>query len=300
MLLKDALNLDAIQFDDLSVAPDNPPVGSYRVYGLNGVPFGVNSGGTSVRLGGSLGVAQPAPTELTIASGAITLTQGFHRIDTEADASSDNLDTINGGVTNAIYLLRPENAARTVVVRSGAGNIRTMNGVSISLSGLNDSVLLWYDGSTYNVINNINNPQDLPDWGAFAPDASVKIAMQDSAGDFFEINGEEMKPWSVFQLNADISFDAVGNLHALFDSTTAFTMTINASTIISGMEWKVQVLQAPGAGTHKLLLPSGVTWDGTNRAALFDNTADYLRGSFISATRFLLDPTTTGVTYSAS
>jgi hypothetical protein len=38
-----------------------------------------------------------AATELTIATGAITVTQSQHTVDTEADAASDDLDTISGG-----------------------------------------------------------------------------------------------------------------------------------------------------------------------------------------------------------
>lgn len=98
-----------------------------------------------------------ASTELTIASGAITITQGFHRIDTEANAASDDLDTINGGTTNRLLYIRAEDGARTVVVRhngGGSGNIRTPNGASISLDETYKFLLLAYDAtlSLWNVI----------------------------------------------------------------------------------------------------------------------------------------------------
>lgn len=62
-------------------------------------------------------------TELTISSGAVTVTKGHHSIDTEADATNDDLDTINGGDAGEILLLLPKDSARTVRIRNGIGNI---------------------------------------------------------------------------------------------------------------------------------------------------------------------------------
>ena len=64
------------------------------------------------------------PTELTIVSGAITKTQGFHTVDTESDAATDYLDTINGGTTGDLLFLEAANTARTIIMRDGVGNIR--------------------------------------------------------------------------------------------------------------------------------------------------------------------------------
>lgn len=63
------------------------------------------------------------PTELTIASGVITKTQGFHTVDTESDAASDYLDTINGGSVGDILTLSGANDAREVII-TRTGNIR--------------------------------------------------------------------------------------------------------------------------------------------------------------------------------
>ncbi len=63
------------------------------------------------------------PTELTIASGAVTKTQGYHTIDTQSDASSDDLDTISGGGVGDILFLSAANDAREVVITRN-GNIR--------------------------------------------------------------------------------------------------------------------------------------------------------------------------------
>lgn len=87
------------------------------------------------------GSALATSTELTIASGVITVTQNFHRVDTEGDAASDDLDTISGGSVGQIVILRAENDARTVVVKHGAGIICPF-GRDISLAEDDDYVML--------------------------------------------------------------------------------------------------------------------------------------------------------------
>lgn len=104
-------------------------------------------------LGQSL--ALTAPTELTIATGAVTVTQSVHTIDTESDASSDNLDTISGSVANQLYLIKPASAARTVVIRDAAtssGNIYTPHARAISLAESTDWALLISDGTNLTVL----------------------------------------------------------------------------------------------------------------------------------------------------
>ena len=68
-----------------------------------------------------------AATELTIADGVVTATKSVHSIDTESDAASDDLDTISGGVENAILMIYAVNSARDVVAKDGTGNLR-LNG----------------------------------------------------------------------------------------------------------------------------------------------------------------------------
>jgi hypothetical protein len=63
------------------------------------------------------------PTELTINTGAITISQGFHTVDTESDAASDDLVTINGGTIGDVIVISAANDAREVKV-GRTGNIR--------------------------------------------------------------------------------------------------------------------------------------------------------------------------------
>lgn len=106
--------------------------------------------------GGSLGVgALPVffETEAIISTGAISIDRGYHKVDTEADAATDDLATINFSYTYAggslrtgsrIYLT-PENGARTVVIKDGTGNIETQGGTDITLDDAEDVALLIYD-----------------------------------------------------------------------------------------------------------------------------------------------------------
>ena len=62
-------------------------------------------------------------SELTIASGVITKQRGWHTVDTQADAASDDLDTIYGGVAGDLLYLSAANSAREINV-TRTGNIR--------------------------------------------------------------------------------------------------------------------------------------------------------------------------------
>lgn len=89
----------------------------------------------------------PTATELTISSGAITVTQGLHTVDTESDAATDNLDTISGLAANQIVVLKAANTARDVVLTNGVGNVYTPNGASVTLSSTNQGVIVIGDGT---------------------------------------------------------------------------------------------------------------------------------------------------------
>lgn len=90
-------------------------------------------------------------TELTIASGAITVTASNHTIDTEGDAASDDLNTIAGGDDGYILFVRAANTARTVVIKHaiGANNIACPEGRDINLAETTDGVMLMHDGSQW-------------------------------------------------------------------------------------------------------------------------------------------------------
>lgn len=85
-------------------------------------------------------------TSLTISSGAVTVTQNFHRIDTEGSAATDDLTTLTTTATTAMLLIiRPVNSGRTVVVKHDTGNIQCAGGVDITLDNTYDFALAIYD-----------------------------------------------------------------------------------------------------------------------------------------------------------
>src|SRR5574341_2447950 len=89
----------------------------------------------------------PSPTDLTIATGAITITQSHHRVDTEASAASDDLDTINGTSANRLLILHAVHDARSVVLKHGTGNIQCVGNADITLDDDHDFAILIYNST---------------------------------------------------------------------------------------------------------------------------------------------------------
>jgi hypothetical protein len=89
-------------------------------------------------------IETPRVSELTIATGAITVTGSYHDVDTEADDATDDLATINGGTDGMRLVLRANNSGRTVVVKDGTGNIQCAG--DMSLDNIQDTIELIYDG----------------------------------------------------------------------------------------------------------------------------------------------------------
>jgi len=82
-------------------------------------------------------------SELTIGGGSITVVRSHHTVDTESDASSDDLDTIvnTGTSAGAVIYLRAASTARAVTVRSGQDNI-FLRGGNKGLSSVHSLVLM--------------------------------------------------------------------------------------------------------------------------------------------------------------
>ncbi|RLD17476.1 MAG: hypothetical protein DRI69_12190 [Bacteroidetes bacterium] len=96
-----------------------------------------------------------AAMECTIATGAITVANSYHTVDTEADAATDDLTTINGGTEGQILIIRSNNSARTVVVKDATGNIQLSG--DMSLDNIEDTLTMIYDGSNWLETGRSNN-----------------------------------------------------------------------------------------------------------------------------------------------
>ncbi len=101
------------------------------------------------------------PYELTIATGVIKAYAGTHKVDTEANAASDNLDTINtdGRGQDEWLTLKLETSSRAVVVKHATGNIRLDGSADFTLSDVRSSLTLAYNTalSEWNEISRVTS-----------------------------------------------------------------------------------------------------------------------------------------------
>ena len=102
------------------------------------------------------------PSELTIdSSGDIDAIRSYHTVDTLSDASTDDLDTIaTSGMTAQIpgfMVIGPENGARTVVVKDGAGNLNLRHSNDFTMSDANDRMVLLSMGSLWYEVSRSSN-----------------------------------------------------------------------------------------------------------------------------------------------
>lgn len=84
---------------------------------------------------------------LTISGGVITATNNYHKVDTEAAASTDTLDTINGGADGAVLVLVPANTSHVVTVGHNTGNVLIIGGKNVPLSADGDMLIMVYSGT---------------------------------------------------------------------------------------------------------------------------------------------------------
>lgn len=86
--------------------------------------------------------------ESTISTGVIAPTQSLVSVDTEADASADDLDTITVATDLNCLFLKMENAARVPTLKHGTGNLSLPNGADVVMVA--DVVYTFlYDGSNW-------------------------------------------------------------------------------------------------------------------------------------------------------
>ena len=83
--------------------------------------------------------------ELTISSGAVTIAKSYHTIDTEADAETDDLDTIAGVGEGRILIVRSVDNSRIVVLKNCTGNL--ILGEDIYLDDINIHVMFICDSA---------------------------------------------------------------------------------------------------------------------------------------------------------
>jgi hypothetical protein len=119
-------------------------------------------------------------TELTIASGAITVTQNYHKIDTQSDAGTDDLDTITAGTNVAagfVLHVRPESGARTVVLKNGTSGSDNLNiGADVTLSEEYHTYSLVYDGTNWRPFTSFSESQTFADLSPLTTRGDVLVS----------------------------------------------------------------------------------------------------------------------------
>lgn len=93
--------------------------------------------------------------ELTISSGAITISKSYHSVDTESDASADDLDNISDGTIGQVVFFSQESSGRDVTFKDGTGNL-DLNG-DFAMSGTGDVIVLIFDGSGWIEVSRSDN-----------------------------------------------------------------------------------------------------------------------------------------------
>jgi hypothetical protein len=78
---------------------------------------------------------------LVIDGGIITITGSYHDVTTEGGAASDNLDTINGGVSGDVLILSSSNDAANVVLKDNTGNLKLAG--DCTLDHTTDKIMLF-------------------------------------------------------------------------------------------------------------------------------------------------------------
>lgn len=97
------------------------------------------------------GVALAAVTELTIASGAVTITGAHHKLLPQS-GSTDDLDTITGGAAGNILFLYPSDDTKDIVLKHATGNIETHNGRDVTLAENDDYAMLIRGATKWAVV----------------------------------------------------------------------------------------------------------------------------------------------------
>ncbi len=89
---------------------------------------------------------------LEISSGAITVTHSLHEVDVQGASGNDDLDTINGGVSGQILILRALNGGRTVTIKHDEDNIYLTGGSDFQLNTAEDVAVCLKNGADWYVI----------------------------------------------------------------------------------------------------------------------------------------------------
>lgn len=86
----------------------------------------------------------------TISSGSITVDTGWTKVFNEASSATDDLDNIIRDSNNPLdeVIIQPASSSQDVVIRHNTGNIRTFDGLNITLTSINKVAVALYNTDT--------------------------------------------------------------------------------------------------------------------------------------------------------
>ena len=236
------------------------------------------------------------PTELTIATGSITRTQLMHTVDTEGDAGADDLDTIAGASAGDLVWLYPANAARTVTLKSGTGNIVTSTAADIVMQD-NAHYLGYYDGSNWR-FNEVVVTGALIYKGTWDADTNTPTLADGTGnvGDTYIVSVAgttsldgiadwEIGDWAVFN----------GTVWQKIDNSESGKVKMDSADTIDYLDQKVDDTTIESNGSKKLAVKnSSIGRDQTTRG-----TADWDRVTALGSATALADNATENITLGA-
>lgn len=203
-------------------------------------------------------------TELTIASGEITVTQTVHTVDTEGDAASDDLTDIAGGSIGDVLVISAANSARTVVVKHDVSKIALADAADVSLTDdWNTVVLIRKTVSLWVELKSSSG-------GTGSTPSYVKVSdtkAKNSGG------GNSVAGWQIRTLNTEDS-----------DSDGICTLSSNQVTLDAGT-YECYISAPAGFGlTHHAVL-----WNATDSVVVLNGTTEYTTNTNAAMTRSVIN-----------
>jgi hypothetical protein len=201
-----------------------------------------------------------ARTELTIATGAVVPDRFSHTVDTEGDAASDDLDNITTTNTpdGRWLTIFAANGARDVVVRhaqGGAGQVNTLDGLSVTLDDTTDGMLLervgtdWYERLRFTA-NGLVVGVDVQAYDADTAKTDVSTAW--TADQYFT-------PQADSSASNVLTVDFAGGNYAETTLTENIT-TMTLSNMNAGGVYKLRIKQAAAASYTITGWAAAIVW----------------------------------------
>lgn len=171
---------------------------------------------------------------LTIASGVVTITQGYNEIDTEGAAATDDLDTITIGVMSSgvaigegsVIILQSANASRVITVKNGTGNIVLLGGDFV-MNSTSARLTLVYSGSNWVAVSRTQET------GSWTP---VLGGAGGTSGQSYAIQvGRWIKNGQLVTVQAYVKLSAKGTITGLLQIQGLPFTSLNTSNAIQGI-----------------------------------------------------------------